>query len=166
MRVSELIRGNFQLIMIMLAWLIVGAYLGSVHFIFITATLVLFNFKNLTADMLMGFIFILVLSDSLETGTSFAKSYKNIYIILLFLFFIADVNNRQVFVNYYLLFIPYFIMGLIGLYYSPAMGTSAQKLLSYVLLYIIVPNYVIGAYLKGGKYFFGDLIFFLFIIMA
>jgi O-antigen ligase len=149
----------------MIFWLMAGLFTGQGVLLFIPITIIVIFLNEKFPEILIGFIFILVLSDSLEDSMAFAKSFKNIYILLLFFFFIITIRTQETVATTYRYFIPYFIFALIGLMYSPIFFTSFQKLLSYALLFITVPNYVIRSYQIQGEDFFRNLAYFLLMII-
>lgn len=162
----DVLKNNFQMFVLMIFWLIAGLFTGQGVLLFIPVTIILIFLNEKFPEILIGFIFILVLSDSLEEPMAFAKSFKNIYILLLFFFFIITIKTQETVSTFYKYFIPYFIFGLIGLMYSPIFFTSFQKLLSYALLFITVPNYVIRSYQIQGEEFFRNLAYFLLAIIV
>jgi O-antigen ligase len=115
--------------------------------------------------MLIGFLFVLILSDNLEPATAFAKQFKNIYILMLFLFFLLDRKNFQPLNRLFIYFIPFFIIAAFCLQYSPVLNISIQKLFSYLLLFIIIPNYLIRSYNIQGEYFFKNFMYFVLVIL-
>lgn len=162
----DVIKQNLQIIILILIWTIVGAFAGPLAYVFIPLTLFLLFFNERFPEILFGFIVLLVLSDSLEVPMSFAKGFKNIYIILLFLFLLANLKKIEIKISLYKYFIPYFIFGLIGLMFSPVFNVSIQKLLSYIILFITVPTFVAYCYQLRGKYFFRELIYLLLAIIV
>lgn len=156
-----IIKENFQLLALLCIWFLVGSRGGPIALAFIPLTVLLLKRRDLLPEMLIGFLFILILSDNLEPATAFAKGVKNIYIVLLAGLFIL---NRKRFspVNHFVQgFLPYFILSFILLYYSETFNVSLQKTLSYVLLFITVPNYISTIYRERGPAFFKQLLLFM-----
>lgn len=162
---TDFLKNNFQMLGLLIIWLIAGAFTGPGVFLIIPASLFLLFSANRFQEIFIGFIFILILSDSLEIQMSFAKSFKNIYILMLFFFLIISMQKQERSVKLYQYFVPFFIFALLGLLYSPIFSTSFQKLLSYFLLFIAVPNYVIRSYDEHGTNFLRNLVYFLFSIV-
>lgn len=111
-------------------------------------------------ELLLGFLFILVLSDNLQYATDFAKVYKNIYIILLTAIVLLDRLNFDSFNGVFKYFLPFILVALVGLYASPIAFTSAQKTLSYLLLFLVVPQFIIVSFREYGPIVIKDLLFF------
>lgn len=163
--ILAVIKNNFQLYILLLFWFITGIFLPTLsYFIIPVFILLLFRNKKYT-ELLIGFLFILILSDNLEKATSFAKQFKNIYITLLFLFFLLDRKNFLPVNRLFKYFVPFFLVAAFCLLYSPVLSISVQKLVSYILLFIIIPNYVIKSYKQQGEEFFKNLIYFILIIL-
>lgn len=162
----DVLKNNFQLVLLLLAWLIMGAYAGPIVILFIPLTILLLYLNNKIPEIFFGFLFVLVISDNLEEPMMFAKSFKNIYILIFSSLILINLENIINKITIYLYFVPYFILAGIGIIYSPVLGTSVQKLLSYILLFMCVPNYVSLCYQLQGKIFFRNLIYFMFSIIV
>jgi O-antigen ligase len=162
----DVLKNNIQMFILLVFWVLAGLYTGFGVYLFIPLSLILLFTNERFPEILIGFILILVLSDSLEVQMAFAKSFKNIYILLLFFFIVISFNSQSTIASTYKYFIPYFIFALIGLLYSPVFFTSFQKLLSYILLFITVPNYLLRAYQVSGNDFFRNLSYFLLAIIV
>ena len=113
-------------------------------------------------EMLIGFVFMLFLSDSRTDWIHyFAADAKEIYILILALFFFIDRDKFTPANNLYTRFIPFFIVAIICIFNTPPenSSTAIQKTASYVLLLITIPGYVQRAYIEQGKNFFKALIY-------
>lgn len=161
-----LLRENKQFYILLLTWLVVGVYGGPVVFAFAPLTLFLLKKKDLNVELFIGFWFILILSDNLEGPLRFAKNLKNIYIVLLFVFFIFNYRSFLPHNKLIRYFIPFFIIAVISMMFSTNIIVSFQKTLSYFILYLTVPNYIDKLYRDKGAYFFRQLIFFGLVIVA
>ncbi len=159
---------NIQLYAILISWILVGAVYAPATYAFIPITMYLMYKKGMIEELLIGYLFVLILSDSLESSFYFAKDVKNIYISILALFFFFDSNNFQPLNNLYKIFIPFFIFSIFTLTFSfndAFIFTSIQKTLSYALTFMVIPNYVIKLYREEGEEFFRRLILFAFTIL-
>jgi O-antigen ligase len=63
------------------------------------------------------------------------------------------------------IFLPFFLFSIIPLVFSNTILIGIQKTLSYALLYLIVPNYVLYNFRRSGWQFFRNLIWFMVIIL-
>ena len=117
-------------------------------------------------EILLGFFLILTLSDSRSHSLSFAANIKNIYILLISLFSYMQIKNLNQKIDFYKYFIPFFLVALICIFFNPNMFLSAQKVLSYILLFCFVPNYVWFVYQKYGDTFIRSVIFLVCVILV
>lgn len=110
-------------------------------------------------EILLGFFFILLLSDNLRYTTDFAKSFKNVYIVLLSM--IAILERRRFGLDFSILrfFIPFLLLSVISMASSPQMFTSFQKTLSYALILFAVPQFLIFSFKEKGPVVMKDLIY-------
>jgi O-antigen ligase len=105
------------------------------------------------AELLVGFLFILVLSDSRQLTFAFADDIKNVYAVFLGLFMITDSQRFKPWDGMIKLFLPFLMVAYLCVMFSPIMLTSLQKTFSFTLLLIIVPNYVVVALKQEGWVF-------------
>ncbi len=146
-------------------WLVVGMYGGPVIYGLVPLAMVLMKRKGMHEELLLGYLFILILSDSLESSLLFAKDLKNIYITVMALLLFADIKNFQPFNKFYKIFIPFFIISIITMLNSTSDAfffTSLQKTISYFLAFLIIPNFVSRLYREEGTQFLKRMMFFLF----
>ncbi len=141
--------------------------MGPVIYIYLPTTLIFLRARNQYLEMLIGFFFMLILSDSRVYSLGFAKNAKEIYIIILALYLLTDRENFTPFNKFYTRFIPFFLIALACLLNAPTdnIFNSCEKITSYFFLLLVVPNYVQRAYLDKGKEFFKALIYFATLIL-
>lgn len=156
----DYVKSNLSFIAILIVWLLVGVYAAPLSYGLIPLTVLVFKRRDYYAEIIIGFFFILMISDSRVKSFAFAVDVKNIYILLLAAFVLFDSKNFKPFQNFYQKYIPFFLVALFCLVYSPYAGTSFSKLLSYFLIILVVPNFVHKAYSVKGVQFFRELIFF------
>src|SRR5690606_4957380 len=111
-------------------------------------------------EILLGFFYILILSDNLGSETDFAKVFKNAYIIILSLIAILDRRKFPPVNPLLVYFLPFIGVALISLAFSPYMFTGFQKTLSYVLLLYTVPQFFLKSLSDHGPAIVKDFIFF------
>jgi len=145
----------------MLSWALVGMYAGPVIFFYLPVTLIFMKGRDQYLELLLGFIFILILSDSRVGSLQFAVNAKEIYIILLAVFLVIDSKGFAPFNSFYLRFLPFFIIAIICIFYAPSESVvnSIEKTASYIFLLLVVPNYVQKAHLMRGKEFYKMLVY-------
>lgn len=111
-------------------------------------------------ELLAGFFFVLILSDTISYTTDFAKTFKNIYILALALIVVVERKRLPEINKLYLYYLPFILLSLIGLASSPIPTLAAQKTLSYILLIFIVPQYLTKSFTDRGEQVFRSLLFF------
>ena len=141
---------------ILFIWWLTGTFAGPVVYAVIPLSLLFFWRSEMYEEMFIGFFFILILSDSLE----FAKNVKDIYLVLLALFLLIGRTNLVLVNKLFIWFIPYFVVALICLFYSVSFFISFEKTISYLLLLIVVPNYIQNLYVEKGEVFFKNIVLF------
>ncbi len=145
----------------MLSWALVGMYAGPVIYFYLPVTLIFMKGRDQYLELLLGFIFILILSDSRVGSLQFAVNAKEIYIILLAVFLVIDSKGFAPFNNFYFRFFPFFTIAIICIFYAPSesLVNSIEKTASYIFLLLVVPNYVQKAHLMRGKEFYKMLVY-------
>src|SRR5690606_31579092 len=117
-------------------------------------------------ELLIGFFFILILSDSRNPSLKFAADIKDIFIVLLSGFVILQkiplsVRNNPVFK----FFLPFFILAVTVILLSDQKIICLQKTASYILRYLTVPVYLFNGFDQKGKTFFRGLLLFIGLIL-
>jgi hypothetical protein len=140
-------------------WAVVGGFFGPVIYLLLPAMLFLMYKKEMHLEILLGFFLILTFSDSRSQFFNFAAQVKNIYIVLLFLFSLKIKSQIEFPIKFYYYFIPFFIIALISIAFSPIPFVSFQKTLSYILLFISIPIYLQYVYIKYGDLIFKGIVF-------
>jgi len=140
----------------MISWIIVGMYLGPVIYVYVPVTLLIFKSRNQYLEMLLGFFLMLVLSDSRSDNLRFAEFTKEIYIITLGIFLFIDIKNFTPFSKFFVRFIPFFLIAFLCVINGPVDNfyNAIEKTISYILLLIVVPNYVQRAHMDKGIEFY------------
>ena len=160
---------NIQLFLILPIWLIVGIYGGPIIYGVLPITMFLMQRKDMYEELLLGYLFILILSDSQEGALYFAKEVKNIYISLLAVFIFIDRKDFQPFNDLYKIFIPFFVISLITISFSTGDSfflTGVQKTISFLLSFIVIPNIVIKLYRENGIQFLRRFVLFIFTVLV
>lgn len=156
------LRNNQQFIALLLLWVGIGMFGGPLVYGAIPLFLYLIWKNGQYQPLFLGFLFILILSDSLQPGVGFAKTFKNLNILLLAFFFLVDQNYFRPYNRNWQLFVPYFLVAIFCLIYAgPNLSTAVQKTISYILLFLTVPNYVVALYRERGAVFLKEMFYFL-----
>ena len=121
-------------------WFIAGAFLGPAYLFLIPLTLLLFLRRKYYLEILLGFWFILILSDSTLKFMEFAKSFKSVFIVALSLLIWLKRKEFVPYNNYFFkYFLPFILWSFIVVSLAPDPFISAQKTLSYALLLFFIP---------------------------
>lgn len=150
---------NIRLYILLAVWLIIGAFGGPLIYVVLPLTLLLLKRQGAYQELLIGFFFILVLSDNLSDSLQFATKVKNIYISVMALFLIFDRNEFYPFNTIYKVFIPFFIFSFYCLFFSPAVLVGIQKSVSYAFVFMVVPNYFKKCYNEHGADFLRNILY-------
>lgn len=152
---------NFQqLTIICLLWLFTGIFVGSAAALAVIPLMLLLMYsKQMHLEILIGFFFILILSDSRLYQLSFAASVKNIYILVIALISYKEMRRMEYQIPIFKQFIWFFLVAIICIFFSPTVSLSIQKTLSYFLLLAFIPSYFLFVYIEYGKLLFKGLVF-------
>jgi O-antigen ligase len=161
----EFIKRNSHFFLILLSWVAIGWVVPKAMLGVIPLTLLLFKQKNRFSEMLIGFLFILILSDSRQYEIDFAKDVKDIYLVMMTLFMFFDQKQFKHKNTFFYPFIPFFVLAALLISRGPEPDVALKKTLSYALLYITVPAYINKVLDENPRQFFKDLIPFLNILL-
>ena len=145
--------------LLFIIWYAVGSISPLAFFGVGLLSIVLLWRRALFFEILLGFIFILLLSDNLRYTTDFAKTFKNVYIVLLSA--IAVLERRRFGIDLTVLryFLPFLLIAVISMANSPQMFTSFQKTLSYSLILFAAPQFLIYSFKDKGPIVIKDIIY-------
>jgi len=146
-------------LLLFLTWFFVGRMSPIAFYVVCGASIILFWRKEMFLELFMGFLFVLILSDTINSSTDFAKVFKNFYILFLTAVVILERRQFPRLSKMYYYFLPFVMVGLVGLFFSPVPALAFQKTISYILLIFIVPQYLIKAHEQHGLNAIRDFIF-------
>lgn len=150
-----------------LAWVLTAFYFGpNAAYVVAGISVVMLAVKKRYFELLLGFFFILLLSDNLDERLMFAKNFKNFYILLMALTVLSERDKFKPFSNIFSMFIPFFILAVFALQFSGSFSVAVQKTLSYFLLLITIPNYFKYLYRNYGIVFLKNIVYFFFFIVV
>lgn len=141
------------LLLTALVLLLIGMYTGPIALVAIPLIALLLLFRGFYTELLLCFFFTLVLSDSRNPVLDFAGDVKNIYILILGVGLLFIPRNNTPFERTLLVYIPFLLIALFCLVFRETLFTGLQKTLSYLLLIMVVPNYIHLAWRKEGTEF-------------
>ena len=158
----DFLKRNAQLVIMLLVWAFCGLIEQNLAVGVVALSVILMKRKGFYKELILGFMFILVMGDNRQPSAYYAANAKNIYIVLLSLFYFFDKKNFSFKNNYYVPFIIFFVAGVISLTQSPGANSSNsfQKTLSYILLLMVMPAYFIKAFTLFKEDFLRDVFYF------
>ena len=156
---------NAQLFLVLFIWLVVGILGGPVSYVLVPMTMFLMHKQGMFEELLIGYFFVLILSDSLETQLLFAKNLKNVYISMLAIFFFLDTTSFYPLNRLYKTYLLFFLFSIFTLTFSlkePFIFVAIQKTISYIISFLIVPNLITKLFREDGVEFFKRMVYFIF----
>ncbi len=163
----DFIRKNIAFLLVILSWVLVSIYGQGLIYAWLPITILLLKARDHWPELLMGLLIFLVLSDMdkafLRMGI--VKSAKNIFVVLLAALFILERHRFYPFSRIFNIFLPFFLYSFFPLIWSKVPLLGVQKTLSYALMFMIIPNYVLYNYRIMGWQFFKNLVHFVAFIL-
>lgn len=160
----KFLRHHWQLMFVMFVWLAVGYFMQSAVFLLLPLSVVYFKSRDLWPEILMGLLIVLIFSDiekDMFTRMMVFKDAKDFYVLAVAGLLILELNRFAPVSQVFAIFLPFFIYSLFPLVFSNNMVLSFQKTISYALMYLIVPNYILYNYRRWGWDFFRNLVYFM-----
>ncbi len=159
---------SWQFYLLIILYVVVGVYAPPLLFIVMPLSVFMMKSRDLWPEMIFGFIIVLVLSDMTPWFFKMKvfKSAKNTYIIALSLIFLLERYRFVPFSKVFNIFLPFFLYSFFPLVFSNSLLVGVQKTVSYLLLYLIVPNYVLYNYRRWGWDFFRNLTRFMAVVLV
>lgn len=164
----KMLRDEYQFLSLGLIWVLAAVFAGPVVFALLPLSVFFIRSREMWPEMFFGFLLVLVLSDVAKDAfisMNVFKSAKNTYIVVLAVVFFLHREHFAPYARVFDIFLPFFLFSIIPLVFSNTILIGIQKTLSYALLYLIVPNYVLYNFRRSGWQFFRNLIWFMVIIL-
>lgn len=158
------LRSHWQLIMVMVVWLVTGFYLQQAAFALLPLSVFYFKSRDLWPEIFFGLLIVFVFSDmehDMFPRMIVFKSAKNLYVLAVAFFLFTETYRFFPVSGVFRIFLPFFIYSIFPLVFSTSIFTGFQKTVSYALIYLMVPNYVLYCYRIRGWAFFRNLIFYM-----
>ncbi|MBZ0207518.1 MAG: hypothetical protein K8H89_14440 [Flavobacteriales bacterium] len=164
---KQFIREHYQLLAFIIIWVLVAAHVGLLLYALLPLSVFLMRRVERWQDMFFGFIICLILSDMSQDilAMRVMKTAKYTYIIALGLILLMDQARMQPMARLFSIFLPFFIYAFFPILNSAVPIVAIQKTVSYALLFLVVPNYVLFNFRRDGWNFFRNLIWFLVLIL-
>ncbi|HRD51399.1 MAG TPA: O-antigen ligase family protein [Flavobacteriales bacterium] len=161
-------RTHWQLVLVILIWVATGFYLQQAIFALLPLSVFFFKSRDLWPEVLFGMIIVLVISDMQKDmfwKLNVFKGAKNLYILAVAGIFITETRRFAPLSSVFTVFVPFFLYSLFPLVFSNNLFVAIQKTISYALMFLVVPNFVLYCYRRQGWPFFRNLVFFMVLIL-
>lgn len=164
---KQFLRDHYQLLVFIIIWVLVTAHAPVLIYALLPISVFLLRRVERWQDILFGFIICLVLSDmNQDIRAMYAmKTAKYTYILAMGLILVMDQARMQPMARLFSIFLPFFVYAFFPILNSTVPIVSIEKTISYALLYLVVPNYVLFNFRRHGWDFFRNLIWFLMLIL-
>lgn len=162
------LRSHWQLLLVMTLWLLTGIYLGAAVFALLPLSVFFFKSRELWPEIFFGLLIVLVLSDiekDVFIRMRIFKNAKNFYIMAMAMIFLLEMKRFAPLSSVFNIFLPFFIYSVFPLVFSNNMVTGLEKTISYWLIFLLVPNYMLYNYRRWGWEFIRNLLFFMVAIL-
>lgn len=156
---TDYIKQHYQFAIMLIVWVVAGIYAGPLYLAIIPLSIILLKRKNMYVELICGFIFVLVLSDSWEPSMKWAGNVKDIYLLMLSLFVIFNQKEFSQKNTVFFPFIPYFVLAAILILRSPDPLICFQRTLSYILVFTMLPFYYIKLIKEEPERFLKGLVY-------
>jgi len=163
----DFVRVQMPLIALIFFWLFATFFLPPLIYVLLPITVFVMRTKEMYAEMILGFLFVLIMSD-MDPGyvpMRQIKTAKNFYMLALAIVFVLDREKFQPFSQVFYIFLPFFVYSYFPLLWSGAPTVGIQKTLSYGLLYLVIPNLILYNFRQHGWEYFRELLYFLLLLL-
>lgn len=164
---GDFLRAHSQVLGLILLWAVTVVLVGPLLYLVLPASVFFLRSRDQWPDMIFGFLIILVWSDMTPEIFPFrvVKTAKYAYMIALALIFFSESARMQPNAGVFKVFSPFLVFAFFPIVASGEPLVSIQKTISYVLLYLVVPNYIMLCYRRMGWLFFRRFILFIVVML-
>ncbi|MBP8822537.1 MAG: O-antigen ligase family protein [Flavobacteriales bacterium] len=166
---KRFLQAHFPLVVFILLWIVVAAMAPILLYAVLPIGVFLFRRAERWPDIFFGLVMSLVLSDMLHglPGMDAMKTAKYTYILAMGLLLVTDRARLMPMARVFPIFLPFLVYAFLPILRSEVPMLAFQKTVSYALLFLVVPNYVLYNFRLQGWDFFGNLVRFLvFLLLA
>lgn len=153
---GEFLSARSQLLILVGFWVGVTLFLGPLIYLVLPLSAFYLRSREMWVELLLGFLMVLVLSD-MDPGLVPFRAIKSakygmmIAIALIYFMETARFTPNASLFNY---FVPFFLYAAFPLVKSSEAVEGLSKTISYALLYMVIPNYVLYTFRRFGWIFF------------
>ncbi|MCO5273487.1 MAG: O-antigen ligase family protein [Flavobacteriales bacterium] len=164
----QFLREHYQLVAFILLWIFLAARVPWLLYGILPIGIFLLRRADRWQDILFSFIMVLVLSDMLRglPGMRVMAGAKGVVALALGLVVLVDQVRMQPMARLFYIFLPFFAYAFFPIIWSEVPVTAFEKTLSYGLLFLVVPNFVLYNFRLHGWDFFKNLVWFLVLVLA
>ncbi len=155
---KSFLKENSQFIGLLLVWLVTGILALPTAYVLVPAGLVLLKSKGRYNEMIVGFFFLLFLSDNRHHELDFTGKVKDIALLVMSAFVLLDSKSFPIRSKIFYPFLAFFALAFALSVKSPMPMLSFQKCLSFFLIVAVVPNYFTKLLHEDGEKFLRMLI--------
>ncbi len=164
----KFIRDHWQLVLVMCVWLVVGIVYQQAVYALLPLSVFYFKSRDLWPELLFGMLLVLVLSDmekDMFPVMRVFKDAKNFYVLAISMLLLIELRRFAPLSSVFNIFLPFFLYCLVPLVFSNALFTSIQKTISYALMFLIVPNFILYCFRRQGWEFLRNLVFYMLLVL-
>ncbi len=164
----EFLQSRRQLFFLIFLWVGITVYLTPLIYVVLPLSMFYYRSRDAWPDLLLSVLIILVLSDMDPGLVPFRaiKSAKYGMMIAISIIYFLDSARFTPQSNLFSFFLPFFIYAFFPLMKSSEPLEGMSKTISYALLYMVIPNYVLMIFRREGWRFFRHYFFFLVVILT
>jgi O-antigen ligase len=164
----EFLQSRRQLLLLIFVWVGITVYLTPLMYIVLPLSMFYFRSRDAWSDLLISVLAVLVLSDMDPGLVPFRviKSAKYGMMIAISVIYFLDTARFTPQSNLFNFFLPFFIYAFLPLVNSSDPIEGMSKTISYALLYLVIPNYVLMVFRREGWRFFRHYFFFLVLLLV
>ena len=163
----KFVREDFAFLLLVILWVLATNFLGPVIFALLPLSVFVLRGREQFAEIMFGFLIVLILSDidPMFVAMRRLKTAKYAYIIALAMIVIIDRRRFVPLAGLFPIFLPFFAYSFLPLVASGSPITGFSKTVSYALLYLVVPNFVLYNFRVQGWEFIRNFIYFVLVVL-
>ncbi len=157
---------NKNFIFILCVWYVVGVWLTPLVYFLYPVILIMMALKKKYFELFITFIWIVILSDYVAVegadynDLQWAKDMKNLNLPIMLAAYLLDFKNFKSHSVLFKKFGIFFIFSTIGLIYSFKLDVGIQKTISFILLYLLIPEFFMKIFSERKEKFLLELVCF------
>lgn len=162
------VREHLNLYLLILLWLVAAVFGGPVIYALLPLSVIFLRSRSRYPDMLFGLLMVLILSD-VSPGFLEMRKFKDAKYLMMIAISGVVILDRRIMVpmaGLFKVFAPFFLYALFPIVNGSDPVTGVSKTVSYGLLFLAVPNYVLYSFRQYRWEFIRNLILFIFTILA